>query len=58
VVSGQNWLFYAVQATESLMNPTSVTLPGSTAPFYDLFTFDDQFPAGTPQRFYRIVFEP
>ncbi|MBI3191316.1 MAG: hypothetical protein HYZ36_01540, partial [Pedosphaera parvula] len=54
IFSGQNYLYYAVQATDSLTNTSWVTIPGSTALFYSEFNFEDHLPPGTPQRFYRL----
>jgi hypothetical protein len=56
LIEGQNWLYYAVQATDSLTTPDWVTLPGSTNLFYGPYTFDDHIPAGAEQKFYRLEF--
>ena len=58
ITSGQTWMWYAVQATDNLINPNWITLPGSTNLYVGSFDYDDQLPSGTTNRYYRVIYVP
>ena len=58
ITGGQDWMYYAVQFSDSLTGTNWITLPGSTNLYVGSFTYDDHLPAGTTNRFYRVVYVP
>ncbi|MBL9168800.1 MAG: immunoglobulin domain-containing protein [Verrucomicrobiales bacterium] len=58
ISSGQIWMYYAVEATDSLTNPNWITLTESTKLYVTSYSYDDIAPSPTDSRFYRVVYIP